>query len=117
MAAAPRPRLGVLGLDRPAASLWIPFQVMGDIWRAGLPAGQRRKTAWLPALWWASWLLAGFGQRQPWPHLSADTGTASLWLLAVSGAILIAIIRVVSNGPVGSPHPGAPIGTPTVPAS
>lgn len=87
----------------PVVSLWIPFQLMGDIWRAGLPERQRRKTAWLPVLWWASWLLAAFGQRQPWPHLSPGTGAASLCLLAASGAMLIAIIHVVSSGPVGSP--------------
>jgi hypothetical protein len=35
----------------PVVSLWIPFQIMGDIWRAGLPARKRRNVAWLPALW------------------------------------------------------------------
>jgi hypothetical protein len=96
----------------PVVSLWIPFQLMGDIWRAGLPDGQRRKAAWLPALWWASFPLSGVHQGYsrdryyPWPHLSDDTLTVSLCLLAVSGMGLIAIIRIVSYGPVGSPHPG-----------
>jgi hypothetical protein len=27
----------------PVVSLWIPFQIMGDIWRAGIPARKRRK--------------------------------------------------------------------------
>jgi uncharacterized protein DUF4328 len=36
----------------PIVSLWFPFQLMGDIWRAGLPAERRGRTAWLPALWW-----------------------------------------------------------------
>jgi Domain of unknown function (DUF4328) len=43
----------------PIVSLWIPFQIMGDIWRAGLPAAQWRKTAWLPVLWWTCWLVSG----------------------------------------------------------
>lgn len=88
----------------PVVNLWFPFQIMGDIWRAGLPAAQRHKTAWLPALWWTTWLLAGFGQRHPWPHLSADTSAVSLCLLAASAVTLIAIIRIVSWGAVGSPH-------------
>jgi len=29
----------------PIVNLWFPFQIMGDIWRAGLPAEQRRETA------------------------------------------------------------------------
>ena len=45
----------------PIVNLWFPFQIMGDIWRAGLPAEQRGETAWLPALWWTSWLLSGLG--------------------------------------------------------
>src|SRR6266446_5906774 len=43
----------------PVVSLWFPFQIMGDIWRAGLPVAQRRRTAWLTALWWTTWLLGG----------------------------------------------------------
>jgi Domain of unknown function (DUF4328) len=34
----------------PIVNLWIPFQLMGDIWRAGLPADRRAKTARLPVL-------------------------------------------------------------------
>lgn len=95
----------------PVVNLWFPFQIMGDIWRAGLPPADRRKTAWLPALWWTCWLFSGlsFGARARSagsdlvPHLSADTQAVSLGLLAVCGAMLIAIIRAVTDGPVGSP--------------
>jgi hypothetical protein len=102
----------------PIVNLWFPFQLMGDIWRAGLPAPRRRKTAWLPALWWTCWLLSGaaFGARAmsagaratfansgTVPHLSANTPAGSLCFLAIAGAVLIAIIRTVSDGPVGSP--------------
>jgi|SRR6266851_954496 len=95
----------------PIVSIWFPFQIMGDIWRAGLPAPDRRKTAWLPALWWTCWLLSGlsFGARAmpanpgPVPQITASTHTASLCFLAAAGAILIAIIRTVSDGPLGSP--------------
>jgi hypothetical protein len=97
----------------PIVSLWIPFQIMGDIWRAGLPAQQRRKTAWLPALWWTCWLLSGltsFGAQatsensgpSPFPRVAPYTPAASLGFLALAGATLIPIIRAVSYGPVGS---------------
>ena len=98
----------------PFANLWFPFQIMSDIWRAGLPAEQRRETAWLPALWWTCWLLSGLGifgagvmavNSGSAPHILADTNTGSLCFLAVAGALLIAIIRTVSDGPVGSPLP------------
>src|SRR5690348_3360911 len=55
----------VWGWIIPIVDLWFPFQIMGDIWRAGLPARQRSNIAWLPALWWTCWLLSGlsFGAR------------------------------------------------------
>ena len=96
----------------PIVNIWFPFQIMGDIWRAGLSAEQRRETAWLPALWWTCWLLSGLGifgagemsvNSGSVPHIVADTNAASLCFLAVAGAMLIAIIRTVSDGPVGSP--------------
>ena len=96
----------------PIVNIWFPFQIMGDIWRAGLPAEQRGETAWLPALWWTCWLLSGLGifgagvmavNSGSVPHIVADTNAASLCFLAVAGALLIAIIRTVSDGPVGSP--------------
>jgi len=95
----------------PIVNIWFPYQIMGDIWRAGLPVQQRRKTAWLPALWWTCWLLSGVAvgaqamaaNSGTVPHLAADTQSASLWFLAIAGAMLIPIIRSVSTGPVGSP--------------
>jgi hypothetical protein len=81
---------------------------MGDIWRAGLPPWRRFQTAWLPALWWTSWLLSGASG----PAVGTNSGGATritageiavrLGFLAVAGALLIAIIRAVSRGPVGS---------------
>lgn len=89
----------------PLVSLWFPFQIMGDIWRAGLPDPERAKTAWLPALWWTCWLIGGVGMKAPAPDLSAQIAPASLVVLAVAAVTLLAIIRKVSNGPVGSPLP------------
>ncbi|HSR84186.1 MAG TPA: DUF4328 domain-containing protein [Streptosporangiaceae bacterium] len=107
----------------PIINLWFPFQIMGDIWRAGLPPQRRRQTAWLPLLWWTCWLASGlsFGARAaaanagPIPHIGGGTDAGSLSLLAVAGVALIAIIRTVSGGPVGSPlrpDAGAPAAWP-----
>ncbi len=97
----------------PIVSLWFPFQIMGDIWRAGLPVSRWRRTAWLPALWWTCWLISGLsfgGQTMSSnlygvPHIAAGSQAFSLAFLAVAGALLIPIIRQVSYGPVGSPPP------------
>jgi len=93
----------------PIVNLWFPFQLMGDMWRAGLPAERRGRTAWLPAIWWTCWLLSGvsFGMGKSavpktTPHLAADTLSSSLCALALAGVALIAIILRVSGGPVGS---------------
>ena len=43
----------------PIADLWVPFQVMRDIWRASRPSSRAGGLPWLPAVWWASWLLTG----------------------------------------------------------
>jgi hypothetical protein len=112
----------------PIVSLWFPFQIMGDIWRAGLPEAQRRRTAWLPALWWVTWLLGGLTTSTTamsphpysyhfslsWPGLTYGTRTFNLYCLAISALALIAIIRRVWAGPVGSPQPEVP---PARPAS
>ena len=96
----------------PIVDLWFPFQIMGDIWRAGLPLQQRHRVAWLPAQWWTFWLLSGlsFGEREMSPpnslgvpYLATGTPPASLCFLAIAGVMLIPIILIVSYGPVGSP--------------
>jgi len=95
----------------PIVDLWFPFQTMGDIWRAGLPAQQRRHVALLPALWWTCWLASGLtvgmseksANSSLSPRLSANTWPWSLVILAIDGGLLLAIIRAVTAGPVGSP--------------
>lgn len=98
----------------PVANLWIPFQIMGDIWRAGLPEPARSKTAWLPALWWTAWLLGGgteaISGRSPAagkviPGMTPGAPLAGQILLAAAALALLAIIRKVSDGPVGAPDP------------
>jgi hypothetical protein len=98
----------ILGWIIPFANLWVPFQLMGDIWRAGLPPARWARVAWLPALWWASWLFTGVSPirsgtpSSPWepqfPH-----SWPTLGLYGCAGLTLIVIIKIVSTGPVGKP--------------
>lgn len=95
----------------PIGNLWIPFQIVGDIWRAGLPPDERRGIAWLPVLWWVSWLLApplwirSTPRRNSQPLVSfwapLPDGWFSFAFFAMAGLLLIAIIGTVSDGPVG----------------
>jgi hypothetical protein len=89
----------------PVINFWFPFQIMVDIWRAGLPEQARTDIAILPGIWWAS-LLAVFCL------LSAHvpTGPAHLvWYVSVLihgigvlAAIMTALlVRKVSSGPIG----------------
>lgn len=87
----------------PIADLWIPFQIMGDIWRAHLPAGRRGKLAWLPLVWWTSWLATGI---LTWASAdSSNTGyglqLAHNWwgfsLFAIAASALGTIIQTVSH--------------------
>lgn len=88
----------------PIADLWIPFQIMRDIWRASLPPSSRSKAAWLPSVWWISWLLEGLLSKS-WNRHSSGFGYglalpanwASFALLAVSGISLALIIQVATR--------------------
>jgi Domain of unknown function (DUF4328) len=83
----------------PFANLWVPFQFMGDIWRAHLPPSRWRKTAWLPVVWWTSWVLMGLlssGQ-----HAGYGLKLAPTWwqfaLFTIAASALIAIVRSVRH--------------------
>ena len=53
------PGWAILAWLVPLANFWVPFQIMADIWRAGLPEQARADRATLPGIWWAC-LLAFF---------------------------------------------------------
>lgn len=92
----------------PLVHLWIPFQMMADIWRASLPEDRRRDTAWLPWLWWLCW-LAGIATmarvRAPRPRFSVFLAPPTQWwstaALAAAAALLIVIVGRVSDSPIG----------------
>jgi hypothetical protein len=96
----------------PVIFLWFPYQIMADIWRAGLPADQRTRPAWLPITWWACWLLAWFtGFR----YVRTNTATLhsvnfdlylgstvlSKLFLAAAAVAAFVVVRTVSSGEVG----------------
>jgi len=108
----------------PLGNLWIPFQIMRDIWRTGLATDNRSRSVRLLALWWASYLLvkpvslAFPGEPSPWVWygvLLVPDNWLSLTFFAIAGILLIAIIRTVSSGPVGSPEAPEPAAIPQTP--
>jgi hypothetical protein len=113
----------------PVVNLWIPLQIMDDIWQVSFLRRPRGWIAWLPMVWWTSWVLSeallvlnrgavvaldiwtsppansagSYGPHLPdsWPGFC---------VFAVAGLSLIAIVRTVSRGPLGAPiAPIAPI--------
>jgi hypothetical protein len=91
----------------PIADLWIPFQIMRDIWQASLPSSRRDNFPWLPAVWWASWLLTGL-LSQSWNTARSDNVGYGLllpasWIsfsfLAIAGMSLVVISQTVIRQP------------------
>ena len=99
------PAWAVAGWIIPLVNFWFPFQIMADIWRAGLPAEARGKRAILPGIWWAS--LVAFVCL--WSALGP---VIHLWYVGIPvridgvlTAILTALlVRTVSTGPLGQPR-------------
>jgi hypothetical protein len=105
----------------PVVSLWFPYQIMADIWRAGLPASERSRPAWLPIAWWACWLLAWFtGFRVLTTSTSTFHGVTTGFYLggtipskifeAAAAIMLILVVRAVTNEGVGQPAAPAAAG-------
>ena len=99
----------------PIVSLWFPYQIMADIWRANLPAERRNQPAVLPGFWWGCW-LAGGGLWGGFWGIPGGAGAARivaglLALVTTAAAILlIVIVRAVAKGPVGREPAAAPPG-------
>jgi len=89
----------------PVVNLWIPFQIMVDIWRAGLPEQARTNIAILPGIWWTSllaffWVVFLTGPRGP-PH-PAWYVSAAIYGTGVLAVIMTALlVQMVSGGPIG----------------
>jgi len=97
------PSTAVLGWFVPVVNFYFPYQIMADIWRAGLPDEERENPATLPGIWWAS-LLAFFLLSA----LAADPANRNSYLVvpvkitAVLTDIMTALlVQRVSGGPLG----------------
>jgi hypothetical protein len=99
------PGLAIWAWFVPVVNFYFPFQIMVDIWRAGLPEQARSNRAILPGIWWAS-LLAVFCLLS----LNGPMGPAHrVWYvsLPIYGTGVLAVVTTallvqkVSSGPVG----------------
>jgi hypothetical protein len=104
----------------PVVNLFVPFQIVADIWRAGLPAQARANPATLPGIWWtcmlAFFLLSSFlssavsgGPADPAWYVSVPVNISGV-LAAVMTALLV---QKVSSGPLGrktEPSRADPVG-------
>lgn len=98
------PGLAIWAWFAPVVNFYVPFQIMADIWRAGLPEQTRTNIAVLPGIWWTSVLsffcLLPYDPTGP-AHLA---WYASMWIYGtgVLAAITTALlVQKVSSGPVG----------------
>jgi hypothetical protein len=88
----------------PVVNFWFPFQIMADIWRAGLPEPSRANRAILPGIWWAcllaffcllSFVPVGTAHRAWYLGMPID----GIGVLTVSMTALL--VQQVSSGPLG----------------
>jgi hypothetical protein len=102
------PGWAIVGWFVPVVNFWFPFQIMADIWRAGLPEPARANRAVLPRIWWAC-LLAFFclllfapagSAHRVWYAGTPIYGTGALALIMTA-----VLVRKVSNGPLGESAP------------
>jgi hypothetical protein len=90
----------------PAVNLFAPFQIMADIWRAGLPAQARANPATLPGTWWGC-MLAFFLLSSFLPSAGTGSPADPAWyagmpvkISGVLAAIMTALlVQKVSSGP------------------
>jgi hypothetical protein len=98
------PRWAILAWVVPVVNFWVPFQIMADIWRAGLPEQARATRAILPGIWWAFW-LAFLCLRSFVPSGSAHLAWYAGTLIYGTGCLAVImtalLVQKVSSGPLG----------------
>jgi Domain of unknown function (DUF4328) len=97
------PGLAIWAWFAPVINLYIPFQIMADIWRAGLPAEARSSPAKLAGTWWTC-LLALLLLSSVTPGSAAQVGFVGIpvKLTGVLAEIMTALlVQKVSSGPLG----------------
>ncbi|RKT11499.1 uncharacterized protein DUF4328 [Streptomyces sp. 1114.5] len=90
----------------PVANLWIPYQVVTDIWKAGRP--RRPVPGPLLAVWWGAWVIGGYVGRAYTYEVTRDTfseddlrravylGTVFVVLNVLAGVLIVYAIRQIS---------------------
>jgi hypothetical protein len=98
------PRWAILAWVVPVLNFWVPFQIMADIWRAGLPEQARAGRALLPGIWWAFW-LAFLCLRSFVPSGSAHLAWYAGMPIYGTGCLAVImtalLVQKVSSGPLG----------------
>jgi len=83
----------------PFLNLWRPFAVAREIWKGSAGPGPTSgsSTPWLPSLWWATWLGAGF---LSWPTISASLQASTPGKLATLTRLqaVSEVLTIVSGG-------------------
>jgi hypothetical protein len=103
------PRWAIVAWVVPVVNLWVPFQIMADIWRAGLPEHARASRAMLPGIWWAFWLaflcLRSFIPSES-AHLAWYVGAPVYGTGGLAMIMTALLVRKVSGGPLGESAEG-----------
>ncbi|GAA1165811.1 hypothetical protein F4556_006772 [Kitasatospora gansuensis] len=84
----------------PVVSIWFPFQIAQDSWRAAAPEGTPKASEKLLGFWWAAWLLSlTVGRVDGQLYVKAETAEAyvtSFGVTAVSdGLELVAAVLAI----------------------
>lgn len=91
----------------PVLGVYYPFQIMADIWRAGLAPRARAKRAILPGIWWACFVIQPLFTESAHPiKIGPLTFYAGISIygkiVVVLAAIMTAlVVRKVSDSPLG----------------
>ncbi|MFF2141575.1 DUF4328 domain-containing protein [Kitasatospora sp. NPDC058190] len=97
----------VAGWTVPVANLWVPYQVVSDVWRASSPG--RKASRGLISVWWAAWVLGGVISRAYLYLVEKDRlteddlrqaavlSTVTLVADLVAGAVIIHVLNRISS--------------------
>ncbi|MFJ8621406.1 DUF4328 domain-containing protein [Kitasatospora sp. NPDC093550] len=91
----------------PVANLWIPYQVVTDVWKASAP--RRANPGPVLALWWGCWLIGGMVGRAYTYQVMQETlsedglrravylGTVSTALDVLAGVLVIHVVHRIGG--------------------
>lgn len=95
------PAWAIAGWIVPVVFLWFPFQIMADIWRAGLPAEARANRAILPGVDMLFGVLLAVDLHHGARESNLVCGHANQDRRRARAIMTALLVRKVSNGPLG----------------